>query len=125
MLHVRIETPCHPTETPEAVSSALWNLFPDAQITVQEGRLVGTTDRLERFRERIRGQRIRDTARHQLLSGRRGNRATVSLSKQAAAVGVVNFAVGGPLGDILVEIESDDLAAVIDFLAESTVNGRA
>jgi len=45
----------------------------------------------------------------------------VSLSKQAALVGVVNFAASSPLGDIAVEIESDDLDGTIDYIAESTV----
>lgn len=125
MLRVRVETPCRPTEDPEKVTRALHNLFPDLRIDSMEGRLVGTTERLERLRERIRDQRIRDTARRQLLSGREGDRTTVSLSKQAASVGVVNFAAGSPLGDIVVEIESDDLAAVIDDVAESTVERKA
>jgi len=49
----------------------------------------------------------------------------VSLSKQAAFVGVVNFAASSPLGDITVEIESDDLEAAIDYVAESTVASKA
>lgn len=125
MLRVRVETPCRPTEDPEKVTAALRNLFPDLHIDSIEGRLVGTTERLERLRERIRDQRIRDTARRQLLSGRDGDRTTVSLSKQAAFVGVVNFAAGSPLGDIVVQIESDDLTAVIDDVAESTVDRKA
>lgn len=125
MLRVRVETPCRPTEDPEKVTAALRNLFPDLRIDSMEGRLVGTTERLERLRERIRDQRIRDSARRQLLSGRDGDRTTVSLSKQAAFVGVVNFAAGSPLGDIVVEIESDDLAAIIDDVAESTVDRKA
>src|SRR2546430_679299 len=122
---VRIETARRPTETLEAVSTALRNLFPDLRLESQEDRLTGTTESLERLRERIRDQRIRDTARRQFLAGRRGDRTVVSLNKQAAFVGVVNFAAGSPLGDIVVEIESDDLAAVIDHVAESTVDRKA
>ena len=107
------------------MGTALRNIFPDLRIESQEDRLTGTTESLERLRQRIRDQRIRDTARRQLLAGRHGDRTTVSLSKQAAFVGVVNFAAGSPLGDILVEIESDDLAAVIDDVAESTVDRKA
>jgi len=107
------------------VGTAIRNLFPDARIEFQDDRLTGMTESLERLRQRIRDQRIRDTARRQLLAGRRGDRMSVSLSKQAAFVGVVNFAAGSPLGDILVEIESDDLSAVIDDVAESTVDRKA
>jgi len=122
---VRVETPSHPTENPEKVMIALRNLFPDLRIESREGRIVGTTEHVDRLRELIRTQRIRDTARRQLLAGRRGNRTTVSLSKQAAFVGVVNFAASSPLGDIVVEIESDDLEAAIDYVAESTVATKA
>src|SRR5688572_5427017 len=125
MLRVRVETACHPTEDPEKVAAALRSLFPDLRIDRTEGRLIGTTDRLDRLRERIRDQRIRDTARRQLLGGRVGDRTTIRLSKQAASVGVVNFAVESPLGDITVEIESDALPAAIDHIAASTVDRPA
>jgi len=122
---VSVEAPTHPTESPEKVETALRNLFPDLRIEPAPGRIVGTTENLDRLRELIRTQRIRDTARRQLLAGRRENRTTVSLSKQAAFVGVVNFAASSPLGDIVVEIESDDLGAAIDYVAESTVASKA
>ena len=99
---------------------ALLNLFPDLAIEREDEVVVGSTASLETLRELIRNQKIRDTARGQFLAGRRGDRTRVDLSKQAAFMGVVNFAAGAPLGDIVVEIESDDLNAVIDFVAEST-----
>ncbi len=121
MHRVRVETPIQLTENPEKVIRALRNLFPDLRIESTEHRIIGTTENLDRLRELIRNQRIRDTARRQLVAGRRENRTTVSLSKQAAFVGVVNFAASSPLGDIAVEIEADDLDAAIDYIAESTV----
>ena len=124
MLRVRVETPRRPTESVEKVTSALSRLFPDLHVEAFEDRVVGTTDNLERLRELIRNQKIRDTARRQFRAGRSGDRTRVSLSKQAAFVGVVNFAVGSVLGDILVEIESDELDRVIDYVAESTVGPR-
>ncbi len=122
MLRVRAETPCRPTESLAKVKVALLHLFPDLAFEREDEQVVGTTSSLERLRELIRNQRIRDTARGQLLAGRHGDRTSVRLSKQAAYMGVVNFAAGAPLGDILVEIESDDLTATIDFVAESTVD---
>ena len=122
---MRVETPVHPTENPEKVIRALRNLFPDLQIESTKDRIGGTTANLDRLREMIRNQRIRDTARRQLVAGRRENRTTVSVSKQAAFVGVVNFAIASPLGDIAVEIESDDIEAAIDYIAESTVAPKA
>jgi predicted RNA binding protein with dsRBD fold (UPF0201 family) len=125
MLRVRVETPCHPTEDPEKVVGALRTLFPDLEVERRDRRILGTTGHLDRLRERIRDQRIRDTARRQLLAGRSADRTTIRLSKQAASWGVVNFAAGSPLGDVLVEIESDDLSAVIDDVAASTVDRPA
>ena len=122
MLRVRVETPCRPTEDIEKVTAAVRALFPDVQVIAEpDGRVVGTTESVEHLREQIRNQRIRDTARRQLLAGRHGNRTTVTLSKQAALMGIVNLAASSPLGDVVVEIESDALDAVIDYVAESTV----
>ena len=126
MLRVRVETPCRPTEDIEKVTAAVRALFPDVQLIAKpEGRVVGTTESVEHLREQIRNQRIRDTARRQLLAGRHGNRTTVTLSKQAAFMGIVNFAASSPLGDVVVEIESDALDAVIDYVAESTVKAHS
>ena len=122
MLHVRVEASCRATESPIKVKRALLNLFPDLTFEREDDRLVGTTATLDTLRELIRNQRIRDTARGQLLAGRVRDRTRVALSKQAATMGIVNFAAGSPLGDIEVEIESDDLTAVIDDVAESTVH---
>jgi uncharacterized protein len=124
MPRVRVEAPCHPTESAVRIESALRNLFPDLVIERANERVAGTTIRVDRLRELIRNQKIRDTARGQLLAGRRGDRTTIRLSKQAAYAGLVNFAVGSPLGDILVEIEDPDLSTVIDYVAESTVEPR-
>ncbi len=122
MIRVRVEAACRPTENPAKVKRALLNLFPDLFVEREDERVVGQTSSLEKLRELIRSQRIRDTARGQFLEGRSGDRTSVRLSKQAAFMGIVNFAAGSPLGDISVELESEDLSAVIDFVAESTVD---
>ncbi len=121
MLRVRVETVCRPTEDPAKVKRALLRLFPDLTFEREDDRFVGTTGSLETLRERIRNQRIRDAARGQFLAGRSRDRTRVALSKQAAYMGFVNFSAGSGLGDIEVEIESDELTAVIDEVAESTV----
>ncbi len=124
MLRVRVEVPCHATESASKVRLAVLKLFPDVVFETEDDRLVGTTSSLERLRDLIRSQRIRDTARSQFLAGRTSGRTRVALSKQAAFMGIVSFAAGSALGDIVVEIESDDLQAAIDFVAESTVEPK-
>ena len=121
-MRVRVEAPCRPTESLGKVERALLNLFPDLAFEPEDDRVVGTTASLERLRELIRDQRIRDSARSQFLKGRAGDRTRIMLNKQAAFVGRVNFSTGSPLGDISVEIQADDLAAAIDYVAESTVD---
>ncbi len=122
MLRVRVETSCGATENPAKVRRALLNLFPDLAFEREDERVIATTASMATLRDRIRRQRIRDTARAQLLAGREGDRTHVALSKQAAFMGIVSLAAGSPLGDIDVEIESDDLIATIDDVAESTVH---
>lgn len=124
VVRVRVETPLYPTEDPAKVRASLGNLFPDLTITEEPDRLVGFGTTLDTFRDLVRNQKIRDTAREVLLRGRRGSSATFRLSKQAAFVGRVNFAEDAPLGDLTVTIEDDDLDAVIDWTAESTVGRR-
>jgi predicted RNA binding protein with dsRBD fold (UPF0201 family) len=125
VLVVHVETVCRPTESVAKVKTALLNLFPDMAFDREDDVVAGTATSLQKLRELIRNQKIRDTARGQFLAGRRGGVTRIALSKQAALMGVVNFSTGPPLGDIVVELESDDFAGVIDFVAESTVERTA
>ena len=118
---VRVETPCRSTESLAKVKLALLQLFPDLRFEREDELVVGTTEHLDRLRDLIRNQKIRDTARGQFLKGRNADRTRVSLSKQAAYMGRVNFAAPSPLGVLVVEIEDADLASVIDYVAESTI----
>ena len=124
MQRVRVSVPVRPTEDVNKVRRALLNVFPDLRIDASEDALRGTTESLDRLRELIRKLRIRDTARRVLLRGREGDRTRFDLSKQAAFSGRVSFAADSPLGDIAVEIESNRLEDVIDFVAESTIERR-
>ncbi len=124
MLRVRVETPCRPTENLARVKVALLNLFPDLVFDREDETVSGTAASLDKLRELIRNQKIRDTARGQFLAGRDRDRTRVRLSKQAAYMGLVNFAAGAPLGDVVVDLESDELTVVIDFIAESTVEPK-
>jgi len=112
------------TEDPEKVRTALLNLFPDAHVEEAEGEMRAVTGSLEILRQRIRDQRIRDTARGELIKGRVEDVLRFRLNKQAAFAGRVSFSAGSPLGDIEVLVEDADLDALIDDVAESTVGKR-
>jgi predicted RNA binding protein with dsRBD fold (UPF0201 family) len=103
---VRIRAPIEPTEVTERVERAVLELFPGAKVERGEGELRAETHAVETFAQKLREQRILDTARGALLSGREGGEIAFRLKKQAAYEGVVNFAVGNEaeLGDIEVEV---------------------
>lgn len=124
MARIRVSTPVRPTEDPTKVEAALRNLFPELELEEIEGFVKGTSTSLDRLRELIRNQKIRDSARSLFRRGRTDDRTTVQLNKQAAFVSRVNFGEDGPLGEILVEIESDRLDEEIDFVAERTTGPR-
>jgi len=124
VVRVRVEAPVHPTESAARVRTACLNVFPDLALVEKGGALVGEGASMDAFRELVRNQRIRDTAREVLIRGRRGNETTFRLSKQAAFVRRVNFAAPSPLGDLTVTLEDEDLDALIDRVAESTVGRR-
>lgn len=120
---VRITAPVQDTELPERVVEAVEGLFPAAETTVEDGRVVAHTDSLARLRKRLREQRILDTARSHLRNHRHAEGVAVDLKKQAARQGVVNFVVGSPseLGDIHVDVTVEgDTEALIHWLAPPT-----
>jgi predicted RNA binding protein with dsRBD fold (UPF0201 family) len=125
---VRVVAPVQDTEVPERVADAVRNLFPEAEIELEEGRVVGRTHSLSHFSELLHEQEILDTARKQLFAQQYGDAIHFDLKKLAAFQGVVNFAVGNPdeLGDISVRIAVEDpsLAEFVDLVAPPTEEGR-
>jgi len=91
-VEVEIETIVHPTEDEEKVVKAVKNLFPDANIRLDGGKLYAVSQNLSKLRELLRKQKILDTARTELLKNRLGSETTVYLNKQTAVVSRINFA---------------------------------
>jgi len=127
-IEVRVVAPVQPTEVTDRVADAVRNLFPEAEIVHEEGRVVGTTRSVEQFAALVRRQEILDTARVRLLEGVRGDAIHVELKKLAAFQGVVNFAVGTPdeLGELEVRIrvEEPGVREFIDSVAPPTEDGE-
>ncbi|RLF48633.1 MAG: hypothetical protein DRN20_04155, partial [Thermoplasmata archaeon] len=118
-IRVTITADIKPTEDREKVIRAILNLFPDAVFDEYERVIVGRTDSLERFKELIKEQRIRDTVRSYMLGHTYGGKnIVVFLNKEVAYIGRVNLAEEGELtmGEIRVDISCDDAALLIDYL---------
>ena len=122
MPRILLRTPRKPTESLAKVKIAVLNVFPDARFGREDDVVEAEASSVERLREQIRNQKIRDTARTVLLRGRGTNTIRFGLNKQAAYVGTLSFAAEAtPLGDIEVLIETDDVDRLIDDIAESTL----
>lgn len=127
-IDVRIVAPVADTEVTDRVADAVHNLFPNAELRSETGRLVGETHTLDPLSERLHEQAILDTARREFFEHATETAFSFTLKKQAAFQGVVNFAVGttDELGDIevTVRVEEPDVEAFIDYVAPPTEEGE-
>ena len=125
---VNVSAPVRDTEVTDRVVDAVRNLFPEAEIERQPGRVVAETHSLEHFSELLHRQEILDTARREFDKRRSGDAFSFTLKKQAAFKGVVNFAVGNPdeLGDIEVHVTVRDPSVdeFVDHVAPPTEEGK-
>jgi predicted RNA binding protein with dsRBD fold (UPF0201 family) len=125
---VRVVAPVRETEVTDRVADAVHNLFPDAEIGREPGRIIAEAHAVDAFSDRLREQEILDTARRQFFRRADDEGFAFALKKQAAFEGVVNFAVGNPdeLGDIEVQVtvHEPDVTAFIDHVAPPTEEGE-
>ncbi|MEM3736948.1 MAG: RNA-binding domain-containing protein [Candidatus Bathyarchaeia archaeon] len=122
----------YPTEDCEKVRKALENLFPLAKVELVEGGLFQTLtfqgegiESLSRVQALLRQERIRDAVRRFLHERVEGDRIKFYLNKQVAYVGRFSLCEPSgesPLGPIEVELESDDLRRLIDWLSPASTN---
>ena len=126
-VEVEIETDVHPTEDVDKVAQAVKNLFPDAEISVEEGKLRAKAWDLRKFRDLLRRQRILDTARTELFKGMSGNEITILLNKQTAYVSKINFAdedaILSPIR-VTFKVYGIPMGKFVDYLAPPTKAGR-
>lgn len=124
MAEVTVRCPVNPSEDEEKVRGAVLSIFPDADLSLEDGMLSGAAT-LDRFHRIIRNQRILDATRSVLIRNMRGNTTWMNLNKQVATLGKVSFADRNPvLGAIEVTVRDDNLEALIDRLAPVTVDGE-
>ena len=127
-VEVRVEAEVYPTEDPEKVLEAVKKIFSEIDFNIRwlDGAAVveGVGEGLkvlENLKRLIRERRIRASARRILKSSISGDRLIFNLNKQAAYAGKVSFTepyLESPLPPIRVEIRSNDLEGVIEWLTE-------
>lgn len=133
VVQVAVETPLHPTESPERVREAAVRFFPGAEARVEPGRVVAAASDLADLRRRVWELRIIDTFRSQALHGldADGRGFRLRLGKQAALQNKVSFPpaphVLGDL-DLCVRLEEGDrwpdAEALVWWLAPETKDGE-
>ena len=125
---VRIVAPVRDTEVPDRVADAVTNLFPEADVEYEAGRVIAEAHSMERFSERLHEQEILDTARREFFRRADDDGFSFALKKQAAFKSVINFAVGNPdeLGDVEVHVtvRSPSIEAYVDAVAPPTEDGK-
>ena len=135
-VNVTAEAAVEPTEDEKKVERALLRLFPSGRVErkVEEDITIGLVvhggglEFLSSLRNLIRQERIRNTARAIFMRSSQERVLRIHLNKQAAFMGRVSFCapVGeSPHGPIAITVESDEMQAVIDYLAANPTGGFA
>ncbi len=121
---VKLEASIAPSEDPAKVRAAMVNVFGDSLYSFEEGErmLRASSDdpkSIRRLHDQLRDRHVRGAARRLLMAGRKGDRATVMLNRQAATAGVLALCSTeeeSSLGPIYLSVESEQLEALIQWL---------
>jgi len=123
---IYVKTELNPTEDIDKVIKAINNLFDYDEIEIGEDyvHVSGGKESIVNLRKDLRERKIRGAARKMMLKGIHAGKIHFKLSKQAAFVGVPNFVEDdlSPLGEIEVEIETDNTENFIDWIAPEIVS---
>lgn len=117
----KARTPYKPTEDLNRVIQAISNLFDYDSLEIDEEEVIvkGDVRSLQKLQEALEKRRIRSAARRIMSKNTVQGKFRFLLNKQAALVGVVNLVEDdetSPLGDIEVEIETDNIEELLDWL---------
>jgi len=111
----------NPTEDIDKVIKAISNVFEYDEIMVEDQYICasGNFDTIKKFGGELKERKIRSAARKIMLKGITSNKIKFKLSKQAALVGTLNLVEDdlSPLGEINVEIQTNQVKKLIDYLA--------
>ena len=111
----------NPTEDIDKVIKAIANVIEYDEIELGENYVCasGEIETIKNLGDELRERRIRGAARKIMLKGSSFNKIHFKLSKQAALAGTLNLVDDDlcPLGEIDVEIKTDDVKKFIDWIA--------
>ncbi|MEI7827201.1 MAG: AAA family ATPase [Euryarchaeota archaeon] len=119
-IKISIKAPIYETETQEKVERAIRNIFPDAALERANDYIKGSSSTLEAFATILKVQRIRATAKTELLKGLSFDSFEFTLNKQVALVGKVNFS-QDPLGPIFVRVVTPIPEKLIDAITNESL----
>jgi predicted RNA binding protein with dsRBD fold (UPF0201 family) len=115
------KTSVNPTEDMDKVIKAVANVIEYDEIEVGDDYILasGEIETITNLRDELRERKIRGAARKIMLKGSSSHKIRFNLSKQAALVGTLNLVDDSlcPLGEIEVEIKTDDSKKLIDWIA--------
>lgn len=118
-IHAKAEV--NPTEDLDKVMKAISNVIEYDEIEVGEDFInaSGEIETIKNLRDELRERKIRGAARKIMLKGSSFNKINFKLSKQAALAGTLNLVDDNlcALGEIEVEIKTDDTKKFIDWIA--------
>ena len=124
-VRVKLEARLNPSEDPAKLARAIVNILGERysdRITMGGGYVRAEAEGLDALAviyEQIRSRRTMAVLRRLLLRARRDNSSHVYINRQAAYVGLVVFAETeeeSPLGPIRLELESNDINELIEWL---------
>lgn len=120
-MELEIGAKVNPTEDREKVLEAIEDIFPSVEFKAGSAITGASGDRmaLQEFKEKLRGQGIRESARAFLTKRIDGETLAFGLNKQAALMGKVNFVdFEVALGTIRVGVKDKDLEGLVGWLCE-------
>jgi predicted RNA binding protein with dsRBD fold (UPF0201 family) len=130
VLEAKVQVPLKPTEDRDKVLKAVRNLvtferFEELTIDDGEKLILAKIDEkgLEKFRELLVAERIRDAARRIFKLSLRGDTFVLHLNKQVAFAGHVSFCEErgeSPLGAIKLEVKVRNPRDFVDWIAPSS-----
>jgi predicted RNA binding protein with dsRBD fold (UPF0201 family) len=133
-ISIVLKTEVKPSEDSERIEESIAKVFPQVVKDSEDGlfanrlRMEGRgTQTIVRFREQLKARRIRAAARRLLSRNKRGDATWVYLNKQALVSGTVALCERpdeSPLGPVILELKSNQLPDVIEWLAQMDVRAR-